>query len=130
MFDKLQVFRMADAMARHASARQTIVAENMANADTPDFKARDIASFSETIDSTAPDFGLRSTRKAHLNEAQSALSKFAVREEDRPFTSPNGNSVSVEDQVMKSVEVKQQHDRAVAIYKSALNVMHTALGRR
>ena len=45
MFENLQIFRMAHAMAAHAGARQTVVARNMANADTPGYTAQDIAPF-------------------------------------------------------------------------------------
>lgn len=134
VFETLQVFRMADAMARHASVRQTVIAGNMANADTPGYKAQDIASFSETIDTSAPGFGLKATRSAHLNGSPASMAgradQLGLHEEENPWSSPNGNSVSLEEQVMKSVQVKQQHDKALAIYKSALDVMRTALGRR
>ncbi len=129
MFENLQVFRMADAMARHAGVRQGVIAENMANADTPKYRARDIRPFSETINTSAPTFGLRATRASHLNAAEGSAS-YEATEDRNPWMSPNGNSVSLEDQVFKSVEVQKQHSQALAIYKSALGLMRTSIGRR
>ena len=133
MFESLQVFRMADAMARHAGVRQSVIAGNLANADTPGYAARDILSFPETYDGDAGG-ALKATRARHLNAGPAgtpdSAEQLGLFDEANAWESPNGNSVSVEEQVMKSVQVKQQHDRALAVYKSALTLMHTALGRR
>jgi flagellar basal-body rod protein FlgB len=43
--------------------------------------------------------------------------------------SPNGNSVSLETEMVKAVEVKRQHDQALAIYKSSMNVLRASIGR-
>jgi flagellar basal-body rod protein FlgB len=44
--------------------------------------------------------------------------------------SPNGNGVSLEQEMVKSVDARRQHDQALAIYKSALTIMRSTLGRR
>ncbi len=128
MYENLQIFSMADAMARHAGLRQTIVAQNMANADTPDYKARDILPFADTLDTSAPLFGQKATRAAHLNGAR-GIGMPVAEETSNAWMSPNGNSVSLEAEMLKGVEVKGQHDRALAIYKNALALMRTSLGR-
>ncbi len=43
---------------------------------------------------------------------------------------PNGNSVSLETEMLNAVSAKRQHDRALAIYKSSLTVLRASLGRR
>lgn len=126
MFQGLNVFKTAYAMATHAGQRQAVVAENMANADTPGFKARDIAPFSQVYGSDG-ETGMRASRNGHMNGAggQSAWDSFQTDSQ----TDPNGNSVSVELELMKGIEAQRQHDRALAIYKSSLNVLRTSLGR-
>ena len=42
---------------------------------------------------------------------------------------PNGNSVAIEDEILRSVDAKRQHDRALAIYRSSLNILRTSIGR-
>ena len=41
MFEGLEIFQLAGGVARHAASRQAVVAQNIANADTPGYRARD-----------------------------------------------------------------------------------------
>ena len=127
MFEKLTVFQMAQSMARQASLRQGAIATNMANADTPGYRARDVAPFAETYraEQGSP---MRATRSGHLG-AGGDYRVATVQEREADATSPNGNQVSLEDEMVKAVEVKRDHDRALAIYKSSLNILRASLGR-
>ena len=129
MFEKLDIFRMAHAMAQHAGARQAVVAQNMANADTPDYKARDVRPFTEILESGDAGFVQRATRPGHLNGTDRPFD-LGIAERRDAVADPNGNSVSLEAEMMTAVEVKRQHDRALAIYKSSLTVLRASLGRR
>ncbi|MCZ4352905.1 FlgB family protein [Roseovarius aestuarii] len=129
MFDKLEIFRMADAMARHASTRQAVVARNLANADTPGYAARDIAPFKETYQAQGAGFAQRATRPGHLFNAFGDF-PVQVREKDEALREPNGNSVSIEMEMLKAVDVQRQHERAIAIYKSSLTVLRAATSSR
>ena len=129
MFENMEIFRMAHALARHAGARQAVVSQNMANADTPGYAARDIAAFAQVY---APDGGgqaLRATRAGHMLGADARLD-FDVAKDPDAVADPNGNSVTLETEMLRAVDVKRQHDRALAIYKSSLTVLRTAIGRR
>lgn len=127
MFESLEIFRMAGAMARHAGHKQAVVAQNVANADTPGYIARDLPDFKTTYqpDNSATS-GPKATRLTHLHgvAAQGApLSAVEVRDQ----ASPNGNEVSIEGEMLKSVDAKRQHDRAMAIYKSALGMLRSSI---
>lgn len=127
MFQNLEMFRTSYAMARHAGARQAVTAANMANADTPGYRARSIASFADSYSSTSTA-ALRTTRDGHLATtptAQSATVQFSDAE-----ASPNGNSVSLEEEMVKAVEIQREHSRALAIYKHSLDVLRMSIGRR
>ena len=43
--------------------------------------------------------------------------------------SPNGNTVSLETEMLNGVEVAREHSQALAIYKHALGIIRTSLGR-
>lgn len=129
MFEKLEIFRMAHAMANHAGARQAVVSQNMANADTPGYAARDIAAFADFYDQSDLAGPPRATRVGHLS-GQSRGTDIGVTEDPTAVADPNGNSVSLETEMLRAVDVKRQHDLALAIYKSALTVLRTAIGRR
>jgi len=47
MHAQLSIFKTAYAMATHAGRRQALLAENVANADTPGYRPRDLATFAE-----------------------------------------------------------------------------------
>ena len=130
MFHKLAVFQTAYAMALHAGQKQAVVAQNVANVDTPGYVARRMPSFQEVY---APqDSGAylqRATRAGHLH-GMSETGVADITEKDRSFASPDGNSVSVDQELLRAVEAKRQHDRSLAIYGSALSVLRTSLGRQ
>ena len=128
MFDNLEVLRLSQAMARHAGARQSVAAGNMAHADTPGYKARDLMSFPEMIRQETAQYGLRATRDSHLNGSRSGQMPEPA-EDTGAISDPNGNSVSLETEMMRSVEIKRQHDRALAIYRSSLTILRASLGR-
>jgi flagellar basal-body rod protein FlgB len=127
MFKSLDVFKAAHAMGKHAAVRQSVVAQNMANADTPGYKARDIKPFRELYQNDSGAGTMRATRSGHHGsslEASGVAPGLTTAE-----VSPNGNSVSVEEEMLKAVEVKRQHDRSVAIYKSAMTVLRATIAR-
>lgn len=125
MFTSLDVFKTAHAMAVHAGQRQALVAQNVAHADTPGYWAFDLPAFSESYD--APHTA-RATRAGHLFGAGSGLAPLPTRLEGAETL--NGNTVTIEGQMLQAVDVKRQHDRALAIYTSALTVLRGSLGRQ
>jgi flagellar basal-body rod protein FlgB len=128
VFEKLEIFRTAQAMAVHAGARQAVVAQNMANADTPGYAAREIKPFKAVMDADKSGFGLKATRAGHLNGAQNSL-QFDVTKVRDALADPNGNSVSLEQEMINAADVKRQHGLALAIYKSSLTILRTAISR-
>lgn len=126
MFDKLEILNMAQGMATHAAARQSVLARNIANADTPDYRARDLPSFKQTYEQGQPFTG-RATRDGHIADGSNAAALHAHEVEE--LRDPNGNSVSLETEMMKAVETKRQHDLALTIYKTSLGILRSSIGR-
>ena len=129
MFENLAVIRLAAAMAKHAGARQAVIAQNMANADTPGYAARDIAPFQVEPNPLSSAFVPRATRPSHLI-GPSPQSGPRVIYREGAVADPNGNSVSVETEMIHAAETKREHDRALAIYRSSLTILRSAIGRR
>jgi len=126
MLEKLSVFKAAYAMARHAGARQAVVAQNIANADTPEYRARDIAPFSLAPSAQDKSATMIATRAAHLSGVGSNAPLPVSEARDRS-ADPNKNNVSLQEEMLNAVEAKRQHDRAIAIYKSGLTVLRSSL---
>jgi len=127
MLQNLEMFQQSYAMARHAGARQAVTAANMANADTPNYHARVMSSFADSYRAgSASD--MRATRQGHLGTT--SLSATAITQMSDAEPSPNGNSVSLEQEMINSVENQREHSRALAIYKHSLDVLRMSIGKR
>ena len=127
MYDSLDVFQTAAAMAKHAGARQALVARNIANADTPGYKAEHIAAFKEAYEGH-PAASMRTTRSGHMGgQSHHSASREVVATTSEP--SPNGNTVSIEDELLNSVAVSREHSRALTIYRHSMTVLRTSLGQ-
>ena len=125
MFTDIKLLHTASALARHSVERHAQIAENIANADTPGFKAKDLEPFAETY--------AKSERAAAMGDNQSSLAQTAFRAEriDIPgIASPNGNTVSLEDQMTRSSAAVRDHDTAITIYTKALSMLRATLGSR
>ena len=128
MFQNLEIFQIATRMARHAGQRQALVAENMANSDTPGYLARDITPF-EQVAQPRDAAVQRATRAGHLHGPLDGVREAKVFD-DRSLASPNGNTVSVEREILKAVNTNRQHERAITIYKSSMDILRMSLGRQ
>ena len=125
MFDIPDLMRVAQDLARHASARQAVIAENIAQANTPGFRARDLPAFGAQTET----MHLAATRPAHLN-ADRSPPRFAPQiDRGAPSFAPNGNTVSLEREMMRAVQTRQSHEMALATYSSARNILRSALGQ-
>ena len=125
MFEKLELTRMAQALAAHSGARMSVIAQNVAHADTPGFKAQDLPSFDKVF--AAEDTDMRATRAGHLSASSQGAALVPERAPGRE--SPNGNTVSLEGEMVKSVEARQSHEMALAIYRATSDVIRASLGR-
>ena len=129
MFERLEISREAFALATHAMTRQGAISANIANADTPGYRAVDAADFAATL---ADGGGLQpvATRATHLARPDAEQS-FTVAARRSPGTeSPNGNTVSLENEMVKAADVRQSYDMALAIAKATTGILRTSLGRR
>lgn len=118
MFDRLEIFSLASSLARHSAARQAVVAQNIANADTPGYRARDITSFEDTLRAMEQAGGARQSDPLPVRTFDAGTP-----------ASPNGNSVSLEIEMLRGIEAQRAHSRALRVYGSALSILRTSIGR-
>jgi len=116
MFDRLEIFALANARAQHAAARQAMVAQNIAHADTPGHRARDIEGF---------DTAWRALQSADVGDPRPRLRSIDA---GTP-ASPNGNTVSLELEMLRGIDAQRAHSRALQIYGSAMSILRTSIGR-
>lgn len=129
MFDDLGIFKTASSLARHSAARQSLVAQNIANADTPGYDARDLVPFADAFQKTdrrIDGMALRTSRALHMDGGAPRIAN-VVEDTTTGNTSPNGNSVSLESEMVKASTVKQTHELALATYRGGLDLLRTAM---
>ena len=127
MLESLSITRMAEALADHSASRLDLIARNVAQADTPGYKAMDLPAFAKVYEDQANE-GMRATRPGHFTTTETAFQP--VAEATGGEASPDGNTVSVEKEMVKSAEVRQDHDMALAVYRSAQDILRISLGRK
>ena len=126
MFEKLSLTRMAQDLAQQSAARLGLIARNVAQADTPGYKAVDLPSFAESYQELQPN-SMHATRPGHFNGRSQMLDP--GEQPSAGETSPNGNTVSLAHEMVKSVDVRQQHDMALAVYKNTSEIVRASLRR-
>jgi len=128
MFENISVMRVAGLMARHATTRQNLISQNIANADTPDYRVRDIAKFSESMSVNELSSEARKTRGGHMSSIFLNEVSWNVADSESE-SNPNGNTVSIESEMLKSIEVEREHSQALAIYQYSVDLLKTSIGR-
>jgi len=123
----IKILSLANDLASHAYRRQGIIAANIANADTPGFRAKDLEQFSAHV---GKPFAMRSSRPGHHSTSQTNAQSKSVLTDVLGAQSPNGNNVSIEDQMMRSADIKHQHELALGVYKKSMAILRASLGRR
>jgi len=124
MIENVNILKMASAMARYAAQRHQQLAENIANADTANYRAKDLEPFADAYQKFETNIDKMGSVSAALNKSGSFAQLV-----DMPGTeSPNGNNVSLEDQIMRSVEAQQDHETATVLYRKSIGMLRAALG--
>jgi flagellar basal-body rod protein FlgB len=103
------------------SVRQSTVAENIANANTPGFQAQDVKPFADVLDTMS--LSLASTRPGHVSYDPPAYGRTQQQLEESSEVFHSGNSVSVEKEMIKAGEV----NRSYALNTSLLKTFHRML---
>lgn len=124
----LPLFSMLRTRMHWHEQRQRLLSENVANADTPKFRPRDLAP--PEFERSAPTpVGLALTADGHLAGSGSS-SRFRVDRSAGYESRPTGNAVNLEDEMIKVAANQMDYQAATTLYSKSLNLVKTALGRR
>jgi flagellar basal-body rod protein FlgB len=110
--------------------RQDVLSQNVAGADVPGYKARDLKApdFAAVLRSTTSSSSLAVTDPHHISFARQSASFEEDTVADVEATS-TGNSVSLEAQMIKVADTQAQFQAATNLYAKAIEMMKTAIGR-
>jgi len=129
----LPVFSMLRTRMQWHQERQRYLAENVANAETPNFKPRDLAQpeFRPAGAPAATQVALARTNSGHLGEfAGSAAGQFKQDRDLRSNVRPAGNAVNLEDEMLKVASNAMDYQAAATLYSRSLGLIKMAITRR
>lgn len=114
--------------------RQRVLAQNIANSETPGYKARDVAE---------PDFaalvggsGMVAKPRVELTQRMKSLGAVqpigagVIFDKDISETKPDGNNVTLEDQLLKMGEVQADFTAMTNLYRKQMAMLKTAVTGR
>ncbi|HEY1612215.1 MAG TPA: flagellar basal body rod protein FlgB [Rhizomicrobium sp.] len=116
------------------NARQGLIAQNVANADVPDYTARDLKplDFAEVLKNSTAG----SARAMSLSDPNHiplpGQNGSAFEETDSADTDAlhSGNGVGVEEEMMKVADTQAQYQAAANLYAKSMQLMRTAIDRQ
>ena len=113
--------------------RTKVLSQNIANSDTPHYQAQDLKplSFKELTQTAGNHLTLASTRPGHFTQGQQRAAHGDRTKDREPYeVTPSGNSVVLEEQMMKLAENQMQYSLVTNLYKKNVGLLKMALGRR
>ena len=130
LFGDIALVDMMKQKMRWHEQRQQVLSENVANAETPGYQARDIK---------APEFNLRekngvqpvrlaATQPSHFGFSQNTRMNEAEKKRSFEVT-PEGNGVVLEEEVMRVSQNVMDYQEVSQLYIKGMGLMKRALGR-
>lgn len=116
------------------SARQNVLAQNVANVDTPGYTARDLkpVDFADILKgaTTSPQFGggMAVTDPRHISLTPGHASEYGDVASPDVEANPSGNSVSLEQEMIRVSDTQAEYQAASNLYAKAISMMKTAIG--
>jgi flagellar basal-body rod protein FlgB len=118
---------LAEIRLRWLERRQTVLAQNVANADTPGYAARDVTPFGSAL---APFQVLTITDPRHVHGTGSVGEARALRERRSQDIAPNGNGVSLDEQAIRIADTDQAHALALNLHRRWISLVRSTLSSR
>lgn len=133
-FASTPLISMLSARMSWLNARQAVLSQNVANADTPGYRAKDLApqnfaSYLSTGADSMPTPALERTNSRHLPGLIEAGQHFGEIHSPDGEANPTGNTVNLEQEMMKVSETQEQYQAASDLYAKSVSMMRTAIGR-
>ena len=123
---------LTDKMRWHQT-RQGLLAENVANAETPGYRGRDLAQYDYADRSagfSSATVTTSATQPMHFSVSSSESSAFGAQRMANFEITPEGNGVTLEDEMMKVTTNLMDYQAATSLYQKSIKILRTAMGRQ
>ena len=129
---KMPLFQALSQKMKWHQTRQTLLAENVANAETPGYRGQDLKQFKfeDHVKQLQPSGLSTSTTNAqHINVASIQTGGFGASKMNSFEITPEGNRVVLEDEMMKVASNQMEYQTATTLYTRSIRLLRTALGK-
>lgn len=109
------IFHLSEKRVDWLLARQTVIAENIANANSPGYRSKEIMAFNEVVKSASA--AMKTTHSSHLASIQNE-SIIRTKDTSSGNTTVAGNSVNLERELMNMAEVRGKYALSTAVVKA------------
>ncbi|CAN7593362.1 flagellar basal body rod protein FlgB [Phenylobacterium sp. LjRoot225] len=127
---QIPLFAMLRGRLGYLSERQQLIAQNVANSDTANFRPKDLKPFSFHVqERSGASSAAAVTQPGHIPlQHGSAGGSAAFQQITAPDseTRLNGNGVVLEEQMMKMSESRMNYDAAISFYQKSLGILRMA----
>jgi flagellar basal-body rod protein FlgB len=133
---KAALFQLISARMSWLSQRQGVLSQNIANADTPDYRPKDLraADFTRLVEGVAARPGglqMAQTAPAHLDGKPVARIGLAGRPQVIEYeVAPDGNAVVLEEQSAKAAQTALDFQLTSNLYRKYVGMVRIALGHQ
>ena len=135
----IPIFSMLKSRLGYLSDRQKVIAENIANANTPHYRAHDLKPFDfashmsaargQAANPATPPAGVMAVSEpGHMQPRNAAAGVKTVNTKDSEETL-DGNGVVLEDEMVKLTDTRMDYDAAVSFYQKSLDMLKLATRR-
>jgi flagellar basal-body rod protein FlgB len=111
----MQLFDLAFRQNEWLAQRQSVISSNIANANTPGYKAKDVESFDDAMRTAAP---MTVTNPRHIASAESDAIRDQGDSSGQADVLVSGNDVSLEEEFLKSNDVMRSYTLNTQIMKT------------
>jgi flagellar basal-body rod protein FlgB len=113
--------------------RQKVLAQNVANADTPDYVPHDLKpqQFRRMVERQyLPTLKPEATRAGHIQSSSLRADDRSIEQKDRYETAPSGNAVILEEQLINVTQTQNDYNAITNLYKKQVAMFKMALRGR
>jgi flagellar basal-body rod protein FlgB len=130
--NQFPVFRMMASKMNWLAERQTVLSQNVANADTPNYRPKDLKEldFKDAGAGRSFKMALARTHESHLAGAAGSSAVKSESQNDTYETNPAGNGVVLEEQLIKVGQTRHEYSLMTRLYGKQKQMFSIALGRQ
>jgi flagellar basal-body rod protein FlgB len=131
MFSNLTLFQMAKKTMDWAARREQVLAQNVANADTPGYRPSDLQKldFKAELTNTQPTARPVVTNPMHVADVPFAQQP-DVKKDRQPYeAAPDGNAVILEEQMQKVGDTRSTYEVATTLFSKNMKMLRLAIGK-